>query len=199
MRARLALAQAQIEIELREVILAHKPAELLAISPKATVPVLQTKQGNIIDESLDIMIWALEKNDSSGWLNTIDKALITLNDGDFKYYLDRYKYADRHPEHTELFYRQQAELFIQKLEQRLQQQSYLAGEKFSLTDAAISPFIRQFAAVDRAWFDNSEYHALKNWLDQQIESPLFKIIMLKYPQWQSGNPQQLLRFHETVT
>ena len=191
-RARLALSQAQINLELREVVLANKPTELLAISPKATVPVLQTTEGKVIDESLDIMYWALQQQDNADWLNKVDKSLIALNDGEFKYYLDRYKYADRYPQNSELYYRQQAELFLQELEQRLQQHSYLSGEKLSFTDAAIFPFIRQFVAVDRAWFDNSAYHATRHWLDQQLDSPLFKIIMVKYPPWQAKTSLQLL-------
>jgi glutathione S-transferase len=160
MRARLALAASGIKTELREVVLKDKPAELLAVSPKATVPVLQTETGRVIDESIDIMRWALDKRDPLNWYQTLDRRqqiqcdeLIANNDGDFKYYLDRYKYADRYPEHPESYYREQGEKTLQNLESLLKENGCLLTEKWTLADIALLPFVRQFALVDKDWFN----------------------------------------------
>ncbi|MDO9168745.1 MAG: glutathione S-transferase [Methylobacter sp.] len=164
MRARLAIAITRVVVELREVELRDKPAAMLAVSPKGTVPVLQLENGEVIDESLDIMFWALRQNDAEHWLNSawLQNAvqLIRRNDEEFKYHLDRYKYADRYPAYSELYYRQQGELFLTDLERRLNQSQFLCGDYFTLADAAILPFIRQFAAVNSAWFERSPYPAL---------------------------------------
>jgi glutathione S-transferase len=169
MRARLAIVAAQFEVELREVELRNKPESLLLVSPKGTVPVLVLDNGQVLDESLDIMSWALQQNDSEHWLKTawlIDaRTLIQWNDGDFKYYLDRYKYADRYPDFSALEYRRQAERFLAELEQHLHQNAYLCGNHFSLADAAILPFIRQFAAVDSVWFESTPYPFIQQWLN----------------------------------
>ncbi len=187
MRARLAIANSNITVELREVVLRNKPHQLLDISPKGTVPVLQLPDGNILEESLDIMYWALLKNDKDNWLSngaTEDiKQLMQWNDGEFKCYLDRYKYADRYPEHNELFYRQKAEVFIAELETRLSQQTFLYGENCCIADIAIFPFIRQFSNVDKNWFQSSNYQNLNQWLNGLVESDLFNSIMEKYPAW----------------
>jgi len=191
MRARLAIAISAISVELREVVLRNKPQALLDISAKATVPVLQLQNGTIVDESLDIMHWALSLNDPDNWKNkerTDDiNRLIRANDEAFKYYLDRYKYADRYPEHSEQYYREKAEVFLTELENRLSKHSYLCGENRCLADMAIFPFIRQFANVDLDWFQSSDYKKLNLWLKQQIESDLFISIMDKYPAWQAGD------------
>ena len=191
MRARMAIKKATINVELREVVLRNKPSQLLAISTKATVPVLQLPDATVIDESLDIMHWALTQNDPD---NCIQKEiaedilqLIQWNDGEFKYYLDRYKYADRYPEHDEKFYRQKGEAFLIELEKRLTLNSFLCSDSFSLADMAIFPFIRQFAHVHLDWFQTSGYTNLKRWLFNQIESPLFVSIMEKYPAWHAGD------------
>lgn len=191
MRARLAIVKSGINVELREVVLRNKPQQLLEISAKATVPVLLLSHGKVIDESLDIMTWALSRQDPNNWLNKdsseeINK-LIQWNDGEFKYYLDRYKYADRYPEYNERYYREKAEVFMQQLESRLSKHSYLCGEKCCLADMAIFPFIRQFANVNPEWFHASRYKKLNHWLNQHIESPLFISIMDKYPAWQAGD------------
>lgn len=188
MRARLAIATAQIKVELREVELRNKPDALLLASPKGTVPVLQLGDGEVIDESLDIMIWALHQYDPEHWLESQTRQLIQWNDGAFKYYLDRYKYADRYPEHSKLAYRERGELFLAELEQRLNQRKYLCGDHFSLADAALLPFIRQFAAVDAGWFEMSPYPALKKWLYQFQSSRLFEAVMTKYLPWQPHDP-----------
>jgi glutathione S-transferase len=188
-RARLALAYAGIPVEIREVQLKHKPEEMLAVSPKGTVPVLQLPDGKVIDESLDIMRWALAQNDPEHWLNTGEDAerLIQWNDGDFKYYLDRYKYADRYPEFTSSHYRSQCEKFLIELESKLSQNPFLGGCYFSIVDAAVFPFIRQFTAVDKQWFDSSNYQHLKNWLSEVLESELFISVMVKYHETKMGN------------
>jgi glutathione S-transferase len=189
-RARLAIAKAEITVELREVVLRNKPQQLLDISAKGTVPVLQLQDGEIIDESIDIMHWALSYHDPGQWLENAScddiNHLIEWNDGEFKYYLDRYKYADRYPENTEMDYREKAENFLLELEKRLTKYSFLCSESCSLADIAIFPFIRQFSAVNSSWFQSSGYKNLKVWLNQQIDSSLFISVMDKYPAWESG-------------
>ena len=184
MRARMALSYAGIPVEIREISLKHKPAHLLQVSPKATVPVLVLPDGKVIDQSLDIMQWALQFADAEGWLDVdMEKAmqLIRDNDGAFKQSLDRYKYAIRYPEHTEAFYRGQGEIFLLQLEYLLNQHKYLLADTPSLADIAIFPFIRQFAAVDQHWFDASAYTKLQAWLDSFLVSDLFAGVMVKYP------------------
>lgn len=192
MRARLAIACAQISVELREVELRNKPDAMLLASPKGTVPVLRLENGDVIDESLDIMFWALQQHDPEHWLANDGLAqarqLIKWNDGEFKYYLDRYKYADRYPALSELEYRQQGELFLVELERQLNQHPYLCGDHFALADAAILPFIRQFAAIDSAWFGVSAYPALRQWLHQFLASRLFDKVMTNYLIWKPNDP-----------
>ncbi len=193
MRARLAIANSAITMELREIVLRNKPQSLLDASPKATVPVLLLETNKIIDESLDIMYWALSINDPANWLNPqfSDEVqqLIHWNDGEFKYYLDRYKYADQYPENDEHFYREKAESFILELENRLSHHQYLCSDQCCLADIAIFPFIRQFANVNSHWFQASKYQKLNHWLNRHIESNLFSSIMEKYPAWKiDDNP-----------
>ena len=191
MRARLAIASSGIVVELREIELRHKPEAMLSISPKGTVPVLQLENGSVIAESLDIMLWALRQNDPNCWLNPVNlaqaKLLVQWNDNEFKYFLDRYKYADRHPEYPKHYYRQQCEPFLAELQRRLNQNQYLCGDHFSLSDAAILPFIRQFAAVGADWFGNAPYPAVNQWLNQFLSSRLFARIMTKYQTWEPNN------------
>lgn len=190
MRARLAIASSAISIELREVVLRNKPPQLLDISPKGTVPVIQLPDGKIIEESLDIMYWALSQHDKNNWLKNGSaeaiQQLIQCNDGEFKYYLDRYKYADRYPENDEQYYRKKAEVFITELEKRLSQHTFLCGENCSPADMAIFPFIRQFSNVNHDWFQSSKYQNLKQWLNRHLESDLFLSIMEKYPAWKAS-------------
>ena len=186
MRARMALSYAGITVEIREISLKQKPAHLLQVSPKGTVPVLVLTDGRVIDQSLEIMYWALQQYDTDGWLNADPQhaaLLIAENDGSFKQNLDRYKYADRFPEHPAEHYRAQGELFLAKLELQLQRSSFLLGNVISLADIAIFPFIRQFEAVDNDWFDSSDYIKLKSWLQLLVESELFKRVMVKYPSY----------------
>jgi len=185
----MAIAYANIAIELREVLLSCKPEALLAISSKATVPVLQCPGGEILDESIDIMHWALAVNDPDGWIDekifSIEetKMLLKWNDGEFKHFLDRYKYADRYPAHPANYYRRMAEPFLVELENRLHSTRFLCGEQTSLADIAIFPFIRQFAAVDKQWFDHTDFKSLNNWLQRFIQSALFSSVMKKYRIW----------------
>jgi glutathione S-transferase len=189
MRARMALWAAQVQVELREVSLREKPQHLLQISPKATVPVLQLPDGTVLEQSLDIMNWALQQNDAQGWLNSetgAASALISLNDGEFKQALDRYKYPDRYPEQSQLSYREQGEQFLQRLETALAGHRYLLGDAASIADVAIFPFIRQFAAVDSEWFAQSDYGNLRAWLAGWVESALFDEVMQKVAAYVEG-------------
>ena len=202
MRARMALYTAGINPELREVVFRDKPAHMLEISPKGTVPVLQPPDGTVIDESLDVMLWALEQNDPENWLRRKDDALALIeeNDTTFKNALDRYKYPDRFHDQKDLHWRAEGEKFLQKLEQRLETNGgFLQGNTPTLADHAIFPFIRQFRMPDPAWFDNQmPYPNLRAWLHGLMESTTFKAIMPKLQPWQMGqNPVYLLENHHS--
>ena len=185
MRARLGLLYAKITCELREVTLRNKPQEMIALSPKATVPVLQLTSGQVIDESYDIIKWAITQNDPADWKSTISRSdeLVIENDGSFKSALDRYKYSTRFPDHPPEYYRAQGEAFLQKLDQILQHSPYLLGNSQTIADIAISPFIRQFAHVDGDWFFAAPYPHLQRWLQQFLDSDNFKTVMTKYAPW----------------
>ena len=187
MRARMALAVSGVQVALREVILREKPAEMLAISSKGTVPVLFLGDNGVIDESLDIMRWALTLNDPQGWLDHVDEALISENDGPFKAALDRYKYPNRYGLKDGELYRWAGWQHLSALDTCLTNQPYLAGEKPGFTDIAIFPFVRQFAATDRAWFDVQAADPIKHWLDRLTTSSLFEHIMQRFPRWQPGD------------
>ena len=186
----MALAVCGLQFELREVELKNKPEEMLKISPKATVPVLQLENGDVLEESLDIMYWALQINDPHNWLADINpdltNKLIRTNDNDFKQHLDRYKYADRFPEYSVDHYRQQASQFPMELDQLLSQNGYLVSDKPTLVDIALFPFIRQFAFVDKSWFDAMSWNYLKQWLESFLSSALFQLVMQKHSPWKSG-------------
>jgi glutathione S-transferase len=188
MRARMALVASGAVVELREVLLKAKPPELLAASPKATVPVLVLSDGRVVEESLDVMQWALERSDPLSWLEgaALDSEWISECDSDFKHWLDRYKYAERHPEHTADQYRNNAEVFIQKLEDRLSVSDWMGGEAAHAVDVALFPFIRQFAGVDPSWWQSAPYPSVRRWLENWLNSALFSAIMVKYPRWESG-------------
>lgn len=193
MRARLALKAAGIKVELREVVLRDKPAHMLQLSPKGTVPVLQLEDGRVIDESLDIARWALQKNDpdrllqpGTGSLEDMLK-LIEENDGPFKHHLDRTKYGTRYPEEDPEANRQKANDFLARLNQRLEGQPFLCGSRLSLADITIAPFVRQFANIERERFDKENGKPLITWLEAFLASDLFLSVMQKYPQWQQGD------------
>ena len=191
MRARLGLLFAELSVELREITLKNKPEQMLAISPKGTVPVLQLSDGSVIEESAEIMMWALEQKDPQGLLYervlSQGKSLIAQNDNEFKQWLDRYKYADRHPEMTQTEYRQKGEVFLQDLEALLIKNTYLLGNSVTVADIGIMPFVRQFAHVDRDVFYSLPYPKLQLWLQHWLAHPLFIQAMTKFQPWQESD------------
>ncbi|MDD2103234.1 glutathione S-transferase [Pseudomonas putida] len=185
MRARMALRYCEVPVDIVEVSLKAKPAEMLALSSKGTVPVLDV-DAQVIDESLDIMRWAVARHDPQDWLLKDDpqgqlaiEALIEENDQHFKVHLNRYKYAERYPEQPMAFYRAEGEVFLRKLDELLEGRDYLLTDHPSLADVALMPFIRQFAHVDREWFAQTPYRRLQAWLQRFLESDLFTSIMKK--------------------
>ncbi|WP_207283166.1 glutathione S-transferase [Pseudomonas sp. FW300-N2F2] len=185
MRARMALRYSAVDMAIVEVSLKAKPAEMLALSSKGTVPVLQV-DGRVIDESLEIMNWALARHDPQDWRlrdnadgQALTAALIEENDQVFKLHLNRYKYPERYPEYPKEHYRSQGEDFLRRLEALLATRPFLAAEHQSLADVAVMPFIRQFAHVDRDWFAQAPYPRLQDWLQRFLESELFVAIMAK--------------------
>lgn len=196
MRARLALKYAGQTVRLREVVLRAKPAQLLSISPKGTVPVLHLPDGTVIEQSLDIMRWACAQHDPDGWLaqggGPVAQDWLSLNDGPFKVLLDRYKYADRHPEKSAQAWRDDAvALMLYPMEQALQCHPYLMGAKLSLVDMALMPFIRQFVQVDAAWFEQAALPNLQGWLKGLLQMPLFESVMIKHEPWSDGATEPL--------
>lgn len=191
MRARLGLLFADLTVELREVVLKNKPATMLAISPKGTVPVLQLVDGSVIEESIEIIMWALEQQDPQGLLdsNVLHEAtaLIEQNDTSFKYWLNRYKYADRYLDMTQTDYREQGEVFLKVLEALLTKHTFLLGDCVTIADICILPFIRQFAHVDRAVFYNLPYPNLQLWLQSWLDHPFFIQAMTKFAPWQEDD------------
>jgi glutathione S-transferase len=185
MRARLALAISGTGVELREVKLSAKPPEMLSLSPKGTVPVLLLPGGQVIDESLDIMHWALGQHDPEGWLARNDAALIAANDGPFKQHLDRYKYPERYGVDASVHRAAGLEMLM-VLEDRQSRQSHLSGARRGLTDAALLPFVRQFARVDADWFAGQPLPNLGRWLEGYLASELFEGIMARRTPWVSG-------------
>ena len=199
MRARLAIAASGLRCELREVALRSKPPELLAASPKATVPVLVLPSGKVIDQSLEIMLWALRQNDPECWLTpefaTLDvmRVLIAESDGGFKEHLDRYKYPSRYlQEHAgdvndfALEHQTGAARWLMSLDTRLARHAWLTGGAAGLADMAILPFVRQFAHTDAAWFAAQPWLHLREWLTRWESGELLRRVTEKYPPWQSG-------------
>jgi len=182
MRARLAVLASGIQVELREVVLRDKAAAFLATSPSGAVPCLKHETG-VIDESLDIMIWALTRHDPNGWLNMPQAGhdWIVRADGPFKHALDRTKYASRYPNEDATAHRADASAFLSDLDTALDPWLF---DKPSLADYAILPFVRQFAFIDKAWFDAQPWPALHRWLEGFLASSDFAAIMHKYPMWQ---------------
>ena len=182
MRARMALYQAGVQCEIVEVELKAKPAAMLVLSPKGSVPVLQLPSGEVIDESLDIMHWALEQNDPAHWLPSswaISQSLIDENDGGFKSNLDRYKYPQRYPAGNSVEARDKGLIFLLQLNTQLNGNAYLLGQKISFVDISIFPFVRQFANTDTDWFADQALPAVQFWLETLVDSDLFKTIMEK--------------------
>lgn len=194
MRARMVLLLVEQPVVVREILLRDKPDEFLTLSEKGTVPVMCLPDGVVLDESLAIMNWAIEAAGNCGGLCTshmqMREELIARNDNDFKYWLDRYKYHVRYPEHSEEYFRGQAMQFISDLDKLLARTDFLVSNKTSIADIAIMPFVRQFAMVDAGWFAESPYPNIKRWLQAWLVHQVFTVAMTKYPQWVEGNSQE---------
>ena len=193
MRARMALAYSGIAVEIREISLREKPASMLAISPKGTVPVLHS-DGLVIEQSYDIMKWALKQSDPDQWLSAQTESIIDewveKNDGPFKKLLDQYKYPDRYPDISlKETLSQATSSFLGPINEQLKKSACLLGPKISLADVALFPFVRQFAMVNPEWIDQSGLNYLKQWLNEHLESPLFLSVMQKYPTWYDPTPE----------
>lgn len=188
MRARMGLYSSGMTVELREVVLKDKPQHMLEISPKGTVPVLLLNNGHVLEESTDILNWALDQNDPERLKDEdqeLAQRLIQQNDGSFKAALDRYKYPNRFPDEDCSTARDDGQAILQQLDENIQNNDgFLASRKLSRADIAIFPFIRQFAHVDREWFYGLPLPNLQKWLRERLESNLFKAIMPKYKQWE---------------
>ncbi|MEY4563192.1 MAG: hypothetical protein RLZZ618_2469 [Pseudomonadota bacterium] len=192
MRARLGLLHAELPVVCREITLRDKPPQLLAMSPKGTVPVMLLPDGRVLEESLDILRWALGQNDPLAVLQVGDASdihdLIDRNDGPFKQQLDRYKYPERHPDiPAELTRGEAVDRHLGPLNDRLALSTQLCGERVSVADLALMPFVRQFAQVDADWFAQSGLAHLKRWLDAWTSSPMFEAAMGKLPVWHEGD------------
>lgn len=186
MRARMALWISGTVCELREVELADKPDAMLEASAKGTVPVVVLPDGAVIDESLDVMRWALARSDPAGWLAGDDAELLEMIDGPFKHHLDRYKYWTRH-DTDPMEHRAAALDILRRLDARLGEHGQLCGNARTLVDIATFPFVRQFANHDRAWFDPLDLPHLHAWLAGHLQSDLFARIMAKHAPWKPGD------------
>ena len=194
MRARMVLLHSKIQCEIREIKLSNKPKEMLAISPKGTVPVLILENGDILDESLDVMLWAIEQGNLRNLFNSGKKEildLIKINDGEFKDAIDRYKYSSLYPEKPMIEYRKMGELFLEKIESYLEKNKFIFGKNISLADLAIFPFIRQFCRVDIDWFNSSLFKKIKEWTLVFEGSENFIDIMRKIKPWTTGDKPTL--------
>ena len=194
MRARMVLLHSKIQCEIREIKLSNKPKEMLAISPKGTVPVLILENGDILDESLDVMLWAIEQGNLRNLFNPGKKEildLIKINDGEFKDAIDRYKYSSLYPEKPMIEYRKMGELFLKKIESCLEKNKFIFGKNISLADLAIFPFIRQFCRVDIDWFNSSLFKKIKEWTLFFEGSENFIDIMRKIKPWTTGDKPTL--------
>ena len=191
MRARMAIHISGQKCELREVLLRDKPPSMLDYSAKGTVPVLILQDGKVIDESLDVIDWALNINDPDDWQRSKDKEktkeLIKINDGEFKYHLDRYKYSKRYDNEDPEFHRKKCLKFIESINNELNNSKYIFDDNISYADIVLLPFIRQFRIADIEWFDSLPYDNLKKWLSSFLGSSLLNSIMKKYDLWKEGD------------
>ena len=191
MRARMAIHISGQRCELREVLLRDKPPSMLEYSAKGTVPVLILQDGKVIDESLDVIDWALNLNDPDDWQRSKDKEktkeLIKINDGEFKYHLDRYKYSKRYDNEDPEFHRKKCLKFIESINNELNNSEYIFDDNISYADIVLLPFIRQFRIADMEWFDSLPYNNLKKWLSSFLDSSLLNSIMKKYDLWKEGD------------
>lgn len=190
-RARYTLSLLNIKVEIREVVLRNKPEALLALGGRSSVPQMICEQGTRYPESMDIIRWAMTKKQNANIYSEQQEneiaAWLFQTDHRFKVWLDKYKYADRHPAHSQAYYRSQAERFLRRLESKLSKQAFLLGDEMSMADVLVFPFIRQFRGVDNAWFDQSQYLNVRSWLKQIIEDEAFEKVMIKLPPWQEGD------------
>ena len=190
----MALTQIDLTMELREVSLKNRPQQLHDISPKETVPVLQLQNGEVIDESLDIMLWCFQQNEGqSDYSSQLE--FIKIIDGEFKYWLDCYKYHERHPEYSQDYYRDKCTVILSQFENLLEKNMYFSENEMQLADMAIFPFIRQFAHVDKDWF-LSAFQTLTDWYQRIHASPVFTGVMEKYDFWKEGDDPLLINFYE---
>lgn len=196
-RARYTLSLLNINVEIREVTLKNKPAALLELGGRSTVPQLICEKGVRYPESMDIIRWAMAKHQSkqtSPSYSEVEERAITAwlfqTDHRFKYWLDKYKYADRHPSFSQAYYRSQGERLLRRLELKLTHRAYLLGDNMTIADVLVFPFIRQFRGVDQTWFDQSQYNNVKRWLMEIIEAETFAKVMVKLPAWQEGDEKR---------
>ena len=191
MRARMAIHISGQKCELREVLLRDKPPSMLEYSSKGTVPVLILQDDKVIDESLDVIDWALNLNDPDNWQRSKDtektKELIKINDGEFKYHLDRYKYSKRYDNEDPEFHRKRCLKFIESINNELNNSEYIFDDNISYADIVLLPFIRQYRIADIEWFDSLPYNNLKKWLSSFLDSYLLNSIMKKYDLWKEGD------------
>ena len=191
MRARMAIHISDQRCELREVLLRDKPPSMLEYSAKGTVPVLNLQDGKVIDESLDVIDWALNLNDPDDWQRSKDtkktKELIKINDGEFKYHLDRYKYSKRYDNEDPEFHRKKCLKFIESVNNELNNSKYIFDDNISYADIVVLPFIRQFRIADIDWFDALPNNNLKKCLSGFLDSTLLNSIMKKYDLWKEGD------------
>jgi len=194
-RARMVLSYMEVSVELREVLLNERPQSLYKISSKGTVPVLLLKDGKVLDESLDIMRWAIKQGEQKLYEDKLNEQnqLIKYNDTKFKYWLDKYKYHVRYLEHSREYYQRKCSKTLEEYDMRLRENAYLMGDRIGLADIAIFPFIRQCANVDQNWFNN-KYPNLNRWLEIWKQSRLFKSVMMKYNQWRLGDELLIVNF-----
>jgi len=194
-RARMVLSYMEVSVELREVLLNERPQSLYKISSKGTVPVLLLKDGKVLDESLDIMRWAIKQGEQKLYEDKLNEQnqLIKYNDTKFKYWLDKYKYHVRYLEHSREYYQRKCSKTLAEYDMRLRENAYLMGDRIGLADIAIFPFIRQCANVDQNWFNN-KYPNLNRWLEIWKQSRLFKSVMMKYNQWRLGDELLIVNF-----
>jgi len=194
-RARMVLSYMEVSVELREVLLNERPQSLYKISSKGTVPVLLLKDGKVLDESLDIMQWAIKQGEQKLYEDKLNEQnqLIKYNDKKFKYWLDKYKYHVRYLEHSREYYQRKCSKTLAEYDMRLRENAYLMGDRIRLADIAIFPFIRQCANVDQTWFNN-KYPNLNRWLEIWKQSRLFNSVMMKYNQWRLGDELLIVNF-----